>query len=354
MIFALAVSPISLAQQSATVDVPETIEAGEPLRFTITLDRAPNFEGGGVLFTLTGPEGFTVQTSTTVRSGQPDAVATYVIPASAPGGEWTIHLISFYTGTKYVELKSTDTTFQVVPKKNLIYPSSAKVRINLNQQQLLRKAAIQLQLQIQNLRGVLAEDRRSSIDSVESVLRRNTQDAIKSLTTTQKSFQELTGTTLPQRADQVFFEDLRTNYEELLDYLDRKNLKSGYNRDSTMLLANFETQSNNKKRTLDDSLVTLAALHPFEQNELAYNLAADTQSLFFDLTLKSYPEGASVCHYRRGDGCNLDSEPTNTTIKSLPLAIWTVEFRKAGYKTEKRIHNPFTESNHVVDVKLEQ
>jgi hypothetical protein len=68
--------------------------------------------------------------------------------------------------------------------------------------------------------------------------------------------------------------------------------------------------------------------------------------------VKSTPEGANICYYRRGDSCRPDPDLTNTTIKALPLAIWKVEFHNDGFNVETREHDPFRESNHVVEVTL--
>ena len=95
-----------------------------------------------------------------------------------------------------------------------------------------------------------------------------------------------------------------------------------------------------------------AALRPFEQNELAYKTVADAQSLTFDLTVKSNPDGAGVRYHRRGDPCHPNPDTTNTTIMSLPYAIWLVQFQKAGYTTKEVEHDPFREPNHVINVEL--
>jgi hypothetical protein len=99
--------------------------------------------------------------------------------------------------------------------------------------------------------------------------------------------------------------------------------------------------------------VAQAALRPFEQNELAYQIVADTQSLTFDLSVNSNPAGAAVCYHRRGDPCHPNSDPTDTVIKSLPYAIWLVQFQKVGYRTEEREHDPFREPNHVINADLQ-
>jgi hypothetical protein len=72
------------AQESATVDVPNVVKAGELLRFTISLNRAPNFDGGSVMFMISGP-GVGIQTSAAVISGQTQTAVVIRIPESARG-----------------------------------------------------------------------------------------------------------------------------------------------------------------------------------------------------------------------------------------------------------------------------
>jgi hypothetical protein len=76
--------------------------------------------------------------------------------------------------------------------------------------------------------------------------------------------------------------------------------------------------------------------------------------LVFDLNANSNPAGAAVCYHRRGDPCRPNPEATKTVIKSLPYALWLVQFQKTGYSIEEREHNPFTDPNHVINVELRQ
>jgi hypothetical protein len=109
-----------------------------------------------------------------------------------------------------------------------------------------------------------------------------------------------------------------------------------------------------KKPEVGYTIVVQAALRPFEQNELAYKIVADTESLVFDLNVTSTPAGAAVCYHRRGDPCRPNPDATNTVTKSLPYALWLVQFQKAGYNTEEREHDPFRDPNHVINVELRQ
>jgi hypothetical protein len=346
----LLLSSPTPAQNSAVVDVPNVIKAGETLTFTIRLDRAPSIDGGEVSFTLAGPD---VDISTScgpLKAGQTECKETFTIPASATGGSWHIHLNSFYTGTQQLPIKSTDTPFEVVANKNLVFPTSAVVQINPSQVQLFRTAAARLQRQVQSLKATFAENEHGVFAAFERTTRQNIQEAIDSLGATQRSFQQLSVSPSQEAAEQVFFDDLRTGYKSVLSALDNGQLRSGLYH--TSKAAALVTVAQNDSLDFRHTMVTHTALRPFEQNELAYTIAADTASLTFNLTVTSNPPEAAICYHRHGDPCHQNPDPTNTVIESLPYAIWIIQFKKPGYHTEEREHDPFREPNHVVSVDL--
>jgi hypothetical protein len=47
-VLAIAACSVALAQESATVRGPEVVKAGEVVDLEISVDRAPNFDGGAV------------------------------------------------------------------------------------------------------------------------------------------------------------------------------------------------------------------------------------------------------------------------------------------------------------------
>ena len=70
----------------------------------------------------------------------------------------------------------------------------------------------------------------------------------------------------------------------------------------------------------------------------------NTNSLTFDLQIKSTPVGASVCYKRSGDKqfkCHF--EPTDTILKNLPFAIWKIKADLNG-QSQYKTHNAHTRS----------
>jgi hypothetical protein len=316
------------------------------------LDKAPNFGGGVIEFTIGGPD-TSIQTSTApLSAGQSECPANIQIPAAAAGGKWYLRINGFYTGTKRIPLKSEDTSFEVIAQENLVFPSSAEVRINPSQVQLFRTAAKQLQLQVQNFKAGLALYKENRSGTVVKFVQNNIREAIESLNTTRSSFHALAGTTTQPIAEQVFFDDLRSSYEIVMAGIEKGQLRSGFG--AALNLVSYGEAAQTKKPEVGYTIVVQAALRPFEQNELAYKIVADTESLAFDLNVNSNPAGAAVCFHRRGDSCRPNPDATNTVIKSLPYALWLVQFQKAGYNTEEREHDPFRDPNHVINVELRQ
>lgn len=82
----LAICSATAAQESATTELPQYIRAGEDLKFTVRLDKAPNFEGGVVQFGVYGPNGANISTSTgPFAPGQTQCSASIHIPAAYRG-----------------------------------------------------------------------------------------------------------------------------------------------------------------------------------------------------------------------------------------------------------------------------
>ncbi len=350
IVLVLLACSTAAAQEASVRGAPLRIRAGETLRFTITLNPPPNFGGGYVGFVLKGP-GVSIQTSTAPwKPGQESCPASIGIPVDAPSGQWHLHIMGFYAGTKWRPLKSIDTSLYVIAKKGLVFPNTAEVQINPSQAQLLRTAARALQIKVQGLKAALVLHRADAPEVLQGIIRRNIASAVESLDATQASFQEIGQARSEHDAEHVFFGDLRLSYERLAAEVRKAGPKATNVRGDAPTFRLVAAQT----RALGPLIPILgqAALRPFEQNELAYKLVADTQSLTFDLVVNGSPEGASVCYHRRGDPCRPYPDPTKTTIQSLPYAIWIVRFDKPGYRPAEREDDPFRDPIHEIDVQL--
>jgi len=351
-IAAICLSVPARAQSSVDVDIPDQIAAGEDLKFTVTLDVAPNFVGGNVRYFISGPDG-EISTSVPVEKGSRTASGSINIPEAASGGTWYFGIFDFYTGMKSVPMNKLKVPFQVVAKQHLIIPTSVTVQINPSQIQLFRTEASKLQARIQTFKITAAQaSSAGSPSSLSKAVSQNLEGAIRALDKTRDAFQSYASTTEQKQRGEVFFADLRRSYVEMEKKINKSPVTPiSYKQDSQAQTMEMPRKQNTPFRY---DLVTEAALRPFEQNELAYTIVADTKSLAFDLVVRSNPAGATVCYHRYADPCRENPEGTNTTIAGLTYAIWYVKFEKAGYKSTEIEHDPYREPNHVISIELSQ
>ena len=329
------------AQESATIHGEQFVKAGEQVKLAIVIDKSPNFNGSGLSIDIRGPEDFLWRQGVGLMPGQTSYEMTFTLPEAAPGGKYSVEKVWFNSGAgNSLDLPFNKYTFRVIPKKDLVYPTSADVAISPNQLQLLRTEAVHLQAEIQDLKGQISEQ--TDDRKLASLLHQRLNDAIAKLDTTEREFRGLESSPKQQDNSSPFFGDIRTSYREA-----ELEIKSELRESRGVFLQVAD-------RKPGYPLIARAALHAFEQNELAYNLVADTQSLVFDLDTSSVPPGATVSYRRRGDQFTKAPNPTNSTIKSLVYAIWLVRFEEPGYEIVEREHDPFREPNHSITVTLKK
>jgi len=333
------------SRASATVEGPAVVKAGEVANFTITLDQPPNFDGGRIYAEFWANNKAVGGAAVGVNRNTRTYPLSFLVPIDSPAGTWVLHTLLFAAGNNIQQPLAISRTisFQVLPASDLRYPTSAEVTINLSQAQLLRTEASKLQRQVQDLKALLSSQIRGGITGI---LGRTVRDALEALNSTEASFRKLATTgARDAEAATVFFDDLRLSYQDAASTV----------RQSTLLPSGelLHVSQNGAARG-NYPPAAHAVLRSFEQNELAYTLVADTQSLVFNLDVQSVPAGATVCYHRKNDPCHPHPNQTNSTIPSLPYAIWIVHFEKLGYKAEDREHDPFREPNHLVIVELKK
>lgn len=348
-IFLALACSMSSAQESAAIDAPDTARAGETVTFRITLDQAPNFDGGSVMYWVGCSSDFSIQSAAEVTKGSNSTAFSVKLPADLGSGTCRVDQLKFYSGSRTYDLHFPSVSFRVLGNTGLIIPSSAQVAISPTQMQLLRREATRLQLQIRQLKSDLstAPKENSSID----MLRQRVEEQVRLLEETAHKFRELSAGAAVNNASDTFFSDLRTGYDEVLSGLNHPQA-ARVNLGPIVIPAAFGLVDRTGPRDTKYSLAALAVFRAFEQNELAYSLVVDTGSLTFDLAVSSSPEGASVFYKRRGDPYQPLSSPTNSVIKAIPYAIWIVRFQKPGFKDQEIEHDPFREPNHLITADL--
>jgi hypothetical protein len=240
--------------------------------------------------------------------------------------------------------------FQVIARTHLTIPKSAQVAINPSQVQLLRREVIRLEAKIQTLKENLKSEPQPLREPFVNELRNRVKDEIEALTLTESQFRKIgnENDTVVRAAAEAFFGDLRINYLEVLKGLISAKRSSSLTRFKVIPAALGEESK--EGRVLP--LAVLGVLRPFELNQLAYNFVANNQTYWFDLDVKSFPQGASIRYRRRGEDYKPHSEPTNSRIKGLALAIWSVRFQLDGYQDQEVDYNPYVDSSGTVTVNL--
>lgn len=323
----------------AAVNAPELVKAGETVSFTITLDKPPNFKGS-LQYWITPPIGGTITSSVDLEPGKKIYKVEFGVPIGAPGGTWALSELKASAGFDSVPVKFKPVLFQVVPNRDLIFPTSAEAKITPSQAQLLRREAFSLQGRIQILKSNLSK--MPQAPQLADVLRRSLTDGLEAVQRTERSFTGFGGTESALEASRVFFADLQKSYLQALEDLPGGRLIATGAR---MLVTSFQNQHRYPA-------VAQGPLRVLEQNELAYSLVANKGDLTFDLEVNSAPQGATVFYWRRGDSERKNNKPTNSILPALPYAIWLVRLEIPGYGAEEREHDPFREPNHVVTVEM--
>lgn len=345
---------VVIAQESATVQAPEIVKAGEKVSLDISVDTAPNFDGGGVLVWVSGPGMFNTQSSCPLPNGQRVCHYSFTIPADATSGTYEVSRLAFSSGARMFDLPFKKVAFQVVANTGLTFPTRAEATLRASQVQLLRGEERRLQERLQSLKAIVGGEQEPLRTSTVKVLRGRLEDELNAIAATQSKFRNL-GDESQKAAAEIFFDDLRIGYVEVLS-----GLTHGDKRAHTGSLQVFPARfiQSDKSKHGDSSqypLVAQAIFRPFEINELAYTLVADTEALTFNLEVNSNPAGATIFYGRRGDiAYKQHSNPTDSTIKALPYAIWTIRFQKQGFRDKNYEFNPFVEPNRVITVNLEK
>lgn len=332
---------------------PGYVRAGEAADFNVVLDKAPNFDGGEIRVTVVGPQNSNATLSQKVKTlpGVKNYRVSIPVPLSAPGGTWNVAKVTFWTGAQEIQLPSNNQSFQVIAIPNIALPASAQLTLTVSQTQLLRREAVLLQIRLQALKSGFTQNNGSLVaGSVAEALRKKINEELLFLSATESRFRALADPQAQLDAPaSVFFDDLRMSYEDAKSRLKEQSVQSNWS--GLFMLASLESPQTSGDQ-LRYPVLAQAVFRVFEQNEVAYVTVANAGTLTFDLDVSSDPAGATISYRRRGDPYRQHPDQTNSVIRALPYAIWTVRFQKQGFRDEEREHDPFREPNHIINVQL--
>jgi hypothetical protein len=163
------------------------------------------------------------------------------------------------------------------------------------------------------------------LDGTWAVASKRLADEAGQVNTTRTSFIKLAGDNVQQRqAAELFFGQFRTQH----------------------LAASQSVKTVASKGDVGPFVIQTSLW--LDRNARAYRAAAMAKSMTFDLVVGSAPPGAALSYRRTGDVWSRNTDPTNTTLKNLLYAMWTVRAELPGHAPQEKDHDPWREENHVI------
>lgn len=343
------------------IHAPGSVKPGQRFSFNITIDEYPKGLPKGCGLMLSG-----VLHSAELK-GQPDLNA-YQVPLNdivltpdqlsydmsglfdpdLPSGPWQgdVHIglylpqpTSIGAAERYsillpqcrhiISLHEVEEKFSfTLEASELLTPNSATVIVNPSQRELLRAKADILRAKVQRLKQQLSSE---NTTTNQVLLRNSVQEELKDLDKTEATYKEKEDKGSPPsytKAANTFFDDIRLSYNEALKALTTDSAQVRESGPRLVLVSTILASS--APRLSHASEVVLAC---FMYTANVFNLAASVGTMTRDLEVHSIPQGATVTYWQK-----LDPEPkildevTNTTIRDLYRARYTIRFKKPGYK----------------------
>lgn len=345
LLFCTCVSARPLgAQESASIEGPSFVKAGEKVTFTFNLDRAPNYPSN-LEVSIQPKSGGGYGMSLEIGPGKTKYTLDFTMPRATPGGTWSV-TVSFFSGAETLPLHGKPFAFEVIPDSSLIFPTSVSVGIAESQVQILRREALQLQAAIQNLKGLILESKNDP--SLSDLLIKSLLNGQEALRRTENDFAQAVPSGSNDISAKIFFGDLNAQYDGALSELRAQPKRRATDAASFVPAALGSTVPPSPLYPA----VAQGTLRALEHNELAYVVAADADSLTFDLVVESDPSDSEVSYRRHGEDFVKAPDLTRTTIKSLTFAVWEIRVEHKGLKPQTKEHDAVIERNHLLHFDL--
>jgi hypothetical protein len=213
----LALCCVGVSQESAKITGPEIVKAGELVELEITVDRAPNFNGSGLQVSISGPGTYSLGAACGIPLGQKVCHLQFTYPEDVQSGTGRIAKISFTGGSRQIDLPFTaGFSFQVIGRPDLIFPTTADVKVKPSQVQLLRTEVVRLQQRLEDLKAGVRGQRDPLEKATLELLQNKIKNELDLIPKTEQQFQGL-GDSQQAEAAHVFFADLYRGYEVAWD-----------------------------------------------------------------------------------------------------------------------------------------
>ena len=337
---------------------PREVEAGHQFIFRITLNEFPKRLSQRCALMLSAQlrQGPNMTPYPTVKEIEvkPDQL-TYEFSAAFdpdnPSGPWQGEVWDYSrpldgNGPCRYPLLSGDVRFNftVKPNRGLVTPTSVAVTVNPSQIQLLRAAAERLRVKAQHLKVLLSSE---NIAANQVILRTGLQEAMADLDATEKTYKEKGVDPSFAPAVNVFFGDIRLDYNAALKTLADDSAHVPQN---GLRLEHVNVTLDGRSPRL--SSVSEAVLASILHNAKAYDLVASTKLMTFNLDVFSEPKGATISYHQRGEEYQFLDHDTDWRIENLPRAVYFIRLQKPGYEEKEIPFNGVESTSTSIDIPL--
>jgi hypothetical protein len=322
-----------LLPMAVHIDASKSVEAGHEYVAMVRLDEYPkDMETNCIVhlnFRAKTPDSKREMDLGDIRLS-PDQLSyklSYQLDSEAPSGPWegeaTIRALvgDDRTACQYPPLEGNlRFSFKVEPDKNLVIPTSVVVTVNASQSELLVAEADRLRAKAAAIPRQLKPN---DVDANRRFLLGALSEAIDDLDRTEKKYKEKETNPTSSSVVDAFFGDIRISYDEARAILDKKSARVPQSGWLVEVKADMDSPS---QRVAVDAVVG-----SIKHNAAAYDLAALTLSLTFNLDVRSQPSDAIISYKHRGEEFKTYFNKTNTTLERLDRGQYTIRLQKLGY-----------------------
>ena len=321
------------------IQAPTRVQAGRQYSFTVTLDEYPRDIYKDCELTLgaslkqAAPRGQSIDLAgQELRPNQLSYNFSYPLEPDIPSGPWQIelvnraaNLVSPGLGCRHPQLKGdVPHSFEIVPATGLVTPTSVAVTVNPSQVQLLLEKADLLKAKAQHLRQQLSSgDIAANQDLMRKSLQTSLQEAMTELDATEKNYKEKGVDALSTPAINAFFDDIRFSDAEALKTLIEKFAQVPQTGPRLVQVNGFV--GGQPRRSIRASDLVLASI---QHNVDAYEIAASSKLLTFNLDVYSVPQGATISYRLGGGEYHPVDHETDWQIPNLPRAVYFIKVSK--------------------------
>jgi hypothetical protein len=324
---------LDLEPISFQIDHPPSVVAGQPYRFTVTLDKPSDIYGNcfpniGAQLTSGSANNFEMdEPGPILGANQITYHFSIRFETDEPGGprQVTVSESEIAGREKCGDRKVSGDrtfTFMVEPAKGTRLPTSAAINVNPDQIQLLKGEADRLKAEADQIKAKIDSN---SMTTAE--LRDTLQNVLAALTVTEAKYVQKGSRPSDAAEAKIFFGDIRRTYENARNTLTEKSERRpapGYeNAAFVQRLDHFATPN-----PASDA-VHAAILH----NVAAYEIVISTEHMVFSLEVHSVPDDATV--YYRGALDDHETKLDHHTDWFLPpilaRATYYIRCHKDGY-----------------------